>query len=575
VEAMKKKSKISFCRIVKARVLVLATLSFLLICFLSWGLIKISLFSPTVKQYVQGKDPETVKTILAKRGQILDRNGIILAESVDAHSLYANPQAIKDPEMFAAQVSSIVGVPEKTIVEQIKNEKKNGMQFTYIKRKLSTSQMQDILKIRKPFQQDFGFEDDQRREYPKIQSAASVIGYVGTDNVGLSGLELTYQNIMNGIPGKKVVYEIFVDDRVPRSSDIIQKPISGSTIITTLDYALQNLIEGILDKHIYKWSARGGVAIVMNPRTGEILAMANKPSFDLNQGHRYIDDPEYLNKAVSLNYEPGSIFKPVIASAALEEGIITPMTLHKCSGSVRVADKTVECMIAHGEQNLADIIRNSCNVSFVGIGMKLRDHMYRYAKRFNFGSALPVEIYGQEKGIIPNPKDWYETTVATFSFGQGITATPLQMITSYATIANDGNMMKPQIVKELRDHAGNVVEAYEAKVIRRVISAQTSREMKVVLKNSVQDPRGTHQANIPGMSIGGKTGTAKKVVNGEYADDKVITSFIGFFPVEDPQYVILVTIDEPHPSYEAYGSTVAAPIFKEIVQWMQSHMLMQ
>lgn len=571
---MKKKKGISFCRIVKIRLLFLSLFSLFFVLFLSWGLLKLSLFSPNVKQYVQSKDPETVKTILAKRGQILDRNGIILAESVDAYSLYANPQALKDPEMFAAQVSSIVGVPEKTIVEQLKSGKKQEMLFTYIKRKLSTAQMQDILKIRKPYQQDFGFEDDQRREYPKIHSAASVIGFVGTDNLGLSGLEFAYQNTLNGIPGKKVVYEIFKDDRVPRSSDIIQKPIAGSTVVTTLDYSLQNLIEGILDKHIYKWDANGGVAIVMNPRTGEILAMANKPSFDLNQGQKFIDDPKYLNKAVSLNYEPGSIFKPIIASAALERGVITPMTLHKCSGSVRVADKTVECMIAHGEQNLADIIRNSCNVSFVGISMKLRDQMYHYAKRFNFGNALPVEIYGQEKGIIPQPKDWYETTVATFSFGQGISATPLQMITSYATIANDGIMMKPQIVKELRDPMGNAVEVFEPKVIRKVISAQTSREVKVALKNSVQDPRGTQQANIPGMSIGGKTGTANKVVNGQYADDKVITSFVGFFPVEDPQYVILVTIDEPHPSYDAYGSTVAAPIFKEIVQWMQSHMLL-
>lgn len=569
---MKKMKKTNFLVGIKKKIIMVAVLSFIITFALAWRLTDISMFNEDVKSNLDISDQKTEKNIFSKRGQILDRHGVILAESVDAFSLCVNPQTLKDPEIFAAQVGSIIGVPEKTIVEIIKNNKHRF--HAYIKRKISSAQREDILKIRKPWNDDFSFEEDQRREYPKIQTAASVIGYVGTDNYGLSGLEFAYEDKLNGIQGKRMQYHTFIGDRVPRSSDLIQRPVPGLSVVTTLDYTLQNIVEGILDKHIHRWDAKGGVAIIMDPRSGEILSMANKPSFDLNFGQNFIHHPDYLNKAVSLNYEPGSVFKTFIAAMALEEGIITPMTLHQCSGRVVVADRAMECMIAHGEQNLSDILRNSCNISFVGIGIKLRDNMYRYARRFNFGATLPLEIYGQERGIVSHPDTWHDTTVATFSFGQGISATPMQLAVAYSSLANDGKMMKPLIVRETRDHMGNTLEVFEPKVIRSVVSAQTAREVKVALKNSVHDPRGISQAYIPGMSIGGKTGTAKKVFDGKYSDDKVITSFVGFFPVEDPQYVILVSIDEPKPSYEAYGSTVAAPIFREIVQWIQSHMLL-
>ncbi len=567
---MTPRRKMSFQRIIRLRMILIALFAVFLFGSLVWRMVYISMAVPELREYVKNENSTRVDQVIPKRGQILDRNGLILAESIDAYALYVNPRALKDPEMFAAAVGSIIEVPEKEIVEKIK---KNSQElFLTIKRKLTASQYQDILNIRKPHYFDFGFEPDQRREYPKNKSAASVIGFVGWDNYGLSGIEFSCNHYLQGIPGKKIEYQTFMDDRVPLSSDILQKPVPGYNLVTCLDYTLQNLVEGILEKHIHQWDARGGVAIVIQPKTGEILCMANQPSFDLNQGGEFIQQPEYSNKAVSMNFEPGSIFKPIVASAALEEGIITPMSLHQCNGRINIADKTIECMLSHGEQNLSDIIRNSCNVSFVGIGMKLREQMYRFALRFNFGSQLPLELY-QEKGVIPSPSSWYETTIATFSFGQGISATPLQMAMAYAAIANDGMMMKPQIIHEIKDAAGNIIQAFEPKLIRKVISSDTAREIKVALKNSVQDPRGTQAANIPGLSVGGKTGTAKKVVDGRYVDEKVITSFVGFFPVEDPQYVVLVSIDEPKPSYEAYGATVAAPIFREIVQWMQSHML--
>ncbi len=569
---MKKARKLQHHATVKIRVILAGFFMTLLTIFIIFALLQVSLFNPVVKLYVQGADPETVRTILARRGQILDRNGNILAESVDAHSLWVNPRALKDPEMFASLVGPIIEIPEQQIIDLIHANSERF--FVYVRRKITTSQMQDILQFRRPRNFDFGFEPDQRREYPKNRSAASLIGCVGTDNSGLSGLEFTFNEELNGIPGKQIVYQTFAGDRVPYSSDLIQKPMPGYSLLTTIDYTLQNIVEGILEKHIHRWNAVGGVAVVMDPGTGEILCMASRPTFDLNQGARFIENPNYFNKAVSMNFEPGSVFKTIIAASALEEGVLSPMTMLNCTGSVRIADARVQCMIPHGEQNLADILRNSCNVGFVEIGMKMRERMHRYAMRFNLGSALPIRIFGQERGIVPTPEKWHETTYATFSFGQGLTATPLQIITSYAALANDGKMMKPMIIRELRDHLGHPVEIFEPTLMRSIVSSQTAREIKLALRNSIHHPRGTHQAVVEGISIAGKTGTAKKVVDGRYVDDRVVTSFVGFFPAENPQYVILVSLDEPRPSHEAYGATVAAPIFKEIVQWMQSHMLL-
>lgn len=565
---MKNKLKIAKIRIV----IIFPLLSILIVSMLSYRLFNISFINPEIQAYRKEENAKEYRTILARRGKIFDRNGVTLAESNEAYSLYVNPRVMKDPEVFANIISPIIGMSESEIVNIIKENK--NYYFCYIKRKLSKSQKDNIETLRPP-KGDYGFEEDEKREYPKLDTASSVIGYVGMDNQGLTGLEYTLNDILAGQEGTKIVYHSFQGDNIPGSSLIYEDAKDGKSVALTIDSDLQGVIETILDKHIYNWNAAGGVSIVMDPKTGEILAMASRPAYDLNKWDKYINNSKYINRATSMNYEPGSIFKPFVAACALEEGVITPLTLHECSGSINVAGKTIQCMIAHGKnQNLSDILRNSCNVSFVKIGLKLKDLLYKYARRFGFGEKLPVEFYGQEKGILLPPQNWSATTPATMSFGQGISVTPLQLITGYSTIVNDGIMMKPMIVKEVIDSKGNTIEKKEPIVLKKVISKETSNELKIALKNVVQDPNGVNQARIPGLSIGGKTGTASKVEDGIYVQGKYICSFIGFYPVEDPAYVILVSIDEPDPYVgEVYGSTVAAPIFKEIVKWLELHPL--
>lgn len=563
---MKNKLKIAKIRIV----IIFPLLSILIVSMLSYRLFNISFINPEIQAYRKEENAREYRSILARRGKIFDRNSITLAESNEAFSLYANPRVLKDPEVFANIISPIIGMSENEIVNIIKENK--NYYFCYIKRKLSKSQKDNIETLRPP-KGDYGFEEDEKREYPKMDTASSVIGYVGMDNKGLTGLEYTLNDILAGQEGTKIVYHSFQGDNIPGSSLIYEDAKDGKSVALTIDSDLQGVIETILDKHIYNWNAAGGVAIVMNPKTGEILAMASKPTYDLNNWEKYANNPKYINRATSMNYEPGSIFKPFVAACALEEGFMTPLTLHECTGSIEVAGKIIRCMIPHGKnQNLSDILRNSCNVSFVKIGLQLKDLLYKYGKKFNFGERLPVELYGQEKGILLPPKDWSATTPATMSFGQGVSVTPLQLISGYAAIANNGVMMTPMIIKEIIDAKGNIIEKREPKILKKVISEETSKELRIALKNVVEDKNGITQARIPGLSIAGKTGTANKVEGGFYAPGKYICSFIGFYPAENPEFVILVSIDEPNPSLgEVYGSTVAAPIFREIVNWLKLH----
>lgn len=563
---MKKQNKLKVARI--RIIIIFPLLAVLLVVFLSIRLVNLSLFNNDIKASIsEGKD---YRPIFAKRGKIYDRNMITLAESNEAYSLYVNPKLMRDPEVFANIVSPIINMDESEIVNII-NKNKN-FYFCYIKRKLSKTQ-KDAIESTRTSKGDYGFEEDEKREYPKRDTAAQVIGYVGIDNQGLSGLEYTLNDVLAGREGSKIVYHTFEGDNVPGSSLIFEEAKNGNSVVLTIDSDLQGIIETILDKHIYKWNAKGGVVTIMNPKTGEILAMASKPSYDLNNWEKYANNQKYINRATSMNYEPGSIFKPFVAACALEEGVITPLTLHECTGSITVAGETIQCPIPHGKnQNLSDILRNSCNVSFVKIGLKLKDLMYKYARRFNFGEKLPIPLYSQEKGILLSPEDWSATTPATMSFGQGIAVTPLQIVNGYACIANDGIMMNPMIVKEIIDEKGNIIEKKKPEILKKVISNQTAKELKIALKNVIDDKNGIEQARIPGMSIAGKTGTANKVEGGNYVEGSYICSFIGFFPVENPEYVILVSIDEPDPSIgDVFGSTVSAPIFKEIVNWIKLH----
>jgi cell division protein FtsI/penicillin-binding protein 2 len=388
-------------------------------------------------------------------------------------------------------------------------------------------------------------------------------------------LEASYDEELKGTPGKKINYNAFIGDQMPGSWNALKEKKDGETIVLTINHYLQTKVEAILEKHCKIWNATGGVAIVMNPKTGEILTLANYPTFNLEDWENFWDKKKYMNRAISMNFEPGSIFKPITASAALEEGIITPETLHNCGRSISIGGITIECEANHGTNlDLSGILRNSCNVAFAKIGQKLGKTFYEYMKRFNFGSKFRCGLTGQESGILPEPEIWTESTASTMAFGQGLSVTPLQMISAYSAIINGGVMMKPIIVKQILTSQNIVRENNTPEEIKRVISKSTSEKIVKALQNVVQDPRSMANANIDGMSIGGKTGTAKQVTNGLYDNNKLVCSFIGFFPVEDPEYVILVSIQEPdhwNGYQEAFGSSVSAPAFREIAYWINTN----
>lgn len=566
-------------RLTKNRAKFSILLSFIILLFLSYWLYSKAFLDPDVQKIVGWNNAEEVSNILPNRGQIRSVDGEIYAQTREAYLFWVNPSLIKDPDSFSASVSGILNEKSEGITSRIKKDAKIKREYMIIKRKILLEQKEAIIKkfssnTLYKLDHSFGFSGDLKREYPKGSVAASLIGFVGVDNTGLSGLEASYDEELKGVPGKRINYNAFIGDQMPGTSNSIKEKKDGNAIVLTIDHYLQTKVEGILEKNCKLWNATGGVAIVMNPKTGEILSLANYPTFNLEDWENFWDKKKFMNRAISMNYEPGSIFKPIFTSAALEEGVITPEMIHSCGGRISIGGITIECETNHGNnQDLSGILRNSCNVALAKIGQKLGKTFYNYAKRFNFGSQVRCGLTGQESGILPEPESWTDSTAATMAFGQGLSVTPLQMINAYSAIINGGAMMKPIIVKQILNSQNQVEKNIIPEKIKQVISKKTSEAMVKALQNVVQDPRSMANANIDGMSIGGKTGTAKQVTDGKYDNDKLVCSFIGFFPVEDPEFIVLVSIQEPdrwNGIQEAFGSTVSAPAFREIAYWIHT-----
>jgi len=580
-------NRIPSLRLTKTRARVSVLLSFLLLLFIFGWLYYEAFIDPAIQKRIAWSNPLELSNILPTRGEIRSADKEKYSLCKEAYLFWVNPSLIDDPMTFSGYVSSIINEKPEKISQFIQDEKRSKKQYVIIKRKLSSSspgmnpkdeiikKLDSVNKYRNKQNYIYGFVPDLKREYPKNSVASALIGFTGTDNYGLSGLELSYDNVLRGTPGKQINYNAFIGDQMPGSRNDMKQKKDGDSIVLTINHFLQTKVEAILEKNCKAWNGTGGVAIVMNPKTGAILSLANYPSFNLNEWQDFWDVKKYMNRAISMNFEPGSIFKPITAAAALEEGFITPDTLHNCGRAVSIGGITIECERNHGNgQNLSDILRNSCNVALAKIGKNINKTFFEYAKRFNFGSPILCGLTGQESGILPDPAIWSDSSAATMSFGQGLSVTPMQMITAYSAIVNGGVMMKPMIVKQILNIQDVVVQNFQPESIKKVISSSTAEKLVLALQNVVQDPRSMANARIDGMSIGGKTGTAKQVTNGRYDNDKIVCSFIGFFPVENPQYVILVSIQEPdrwNGFEEAFGSTVSAPAFREIAYWLNLH----
>jgi len=499
-------------------------------------------------------------TLYPERRFIFDRNGQKLAATIMADSVYVDPSNVEDRTKVSSNLSSILGVKRQKITGALSNQGS----FRWIARQISPVRTERIrtLKLK-----GVHLVQEPRRFYPHRELACHLLGFAGLDSTGLDGLESKYDEYLKGVP-KKVVW-----GRDARGRKIYLSDDSGSAVddrscslFLTIDSKIQYIVESQLKKAIEDTGAKGGTVIVMDPGTGEVLAMANEPLFNPNEFSIYPADAR-RNRAVTDCFDPGSVFKPFMAAAALEEGLVTETDIFDCeNGSYTVGNRVIHD--AQNEKfqelNLPDIIKHSSNIGSIKIAEKLgKEKFYHYIKMFGFGSKTGIDLPGESRGILRNSKDWTDVDFATIAFGQGVSVTAIQLVTAMSAIANDGVLMKPHVVRCMVDKKGSVVKEIEPVAVRRVISPETSHRITSILTDVVEEGTGGN-ARIVNLSVAGKTGTSQKFDFdlGRYSARKVEASFIGFFPAEDPQMVILVMLDEP--KIHRWGGAAAAPVFKEV-----------
>ncbi len=591
---MKKNKKRSFNRMSIFRLGILLGLTLLAfgIVIIRLGYLQIvdseKLKKYAVEQWTTGID------VKPKRGVIYDRNGKKMAFSVNAYTLECNPEEVKingkknHNEVAKVLTSTLEGVNKKTILDQLNS----GNQSIKIKQWLTNDEKTELEKLMKE-KKIYGLliSEGSKRFYPNKDFASYVLGFTNIDNVGLNGIELTYNTYLSGESGK------VVRDGSGRSPDDSRKtydPEDGYNIVLTLDETIQRIVEESAKKALEETKADNISILVMDPNNGDILAMANNPSYDPNNPRTPSDPalaaewenllPEELeekwyalwrNYSISDIYEPGSTFKTIMAAAAIEENVANPETNFYCSGFIRdIPGEVLKCSRwykPHYHINLEDGLSESCNVVFVDVGRKLgKEKTLKYIKAFGFGENTGIELLGEQSGIIPNkPDDMRDINLATISYGHGIAVTPIQLLNSIATISNGGNLMQPRLVSKILDSNDKVVESIEPEIKRRVISESTSETMLKMMESVVAKGTGGN-AYVPGYKVAGKTGTADKIVDGMYVPGKYIASFVSVAPADDPKIAMLVIVDDPEGLY--YGGSVAAPIAADIIEKIMSYM---
>lgn len=504
------------------------------------------------------------RLLQSPRGTIADRNGRELAISNLTKSLYANPQHLnKDPVDVANMLAPLLGMK----AEEISGKLAEPAGFIWLKRMLEPDVAQKITALIKEHNiRGLEFVEESKRYYPNNCLAAHVLGFVGIDDVGLSGVEMTMDKTIKGV----LLHQAVDTDNhgIPIFKSILSfSPTKQEkSIYLTIDSTIQFIVEQSLDKTMTKTKAQAATIIVMNPRTGEILAMASRPTYDPNLFYRY-NENNWKNRAISIIYEPGSTFKSVVAAAALQEKLVTANENFVDKGFVEVSGRRIQNWSgdSYGRVSFTDIIKNSINTGFVQVGLRLGAmKLNEYAKAFGFGKITGIELPGEEEGLLFNPQEMRDSDIASMSIGQGIAVTPLQLLTAVCAIANDGVLLKPHIIKEIHNADGSLATAVPTEVLKQVISPDTAKELAGLMEKVVSEGGGKRAA-VKGYRFAGKTGTAEKFNEngGGYKAGRYIASFVGFGPVDDPQLAVLVVIDDPDGIY--YGGEIAAPVFSEIM----------
>ena len=507
--------------------------------------------------------------LAAKRGDIVDRNSRVIAMSAEADSIYAAPGEIKKEDRDKWITSTIAQVCEalgdctaaerKTLSERMHDKPA----FAFMRRFIDPQQAVRVTALNL---KGIGFVKESKRFYPNAELAAHVLGYVGTEHNGLGGLEHTYNKLISGRPGVALVQ----NDATGKAFSRVEKPpTTGASLELTIDTYLQHLAERELHAGVVANKARGGTAIVMNPRTGEILALANEPTFDPNQ-YRESSEVERRNRAVQDLYEPGSTFKIVTASAAIQEKVMpVDEPIDVSAGQIKIGYRVVHDDHHYGVLSMTDVIVKSSNVGAIKMGFRIgTERLSDYVQRFGFGRPASPDFPGESPGIVWERSKWSESALASVSMGYQVGVTPLQMVTAVSAVANGGELMQPRVVGAVyRDQLRYPVPP---KTVRRVIDRDTAASLTTIMEGVVE--RGTAKAaQIPGYTIAGKTGTAAKLVDGRYSKQDYNASFVGFVPSRNPALAILVVVDSPH-SGTYYGGSVSAPIFKRIAEDALRHL---
>lgn len=503
-------------------------------------------------------------TAPAKRGDILDRHGNVLATSIDVDTVFADPSEVDDPDEVAALVcAALDGCGHRERQEMARNLRRDS-QFAYLARKITAAEAE---RVRALTLKGVAFLKESRRQYPKRELAAHVLGYVGLDNSGLAGLESTYDDQVRGRDGK-----VFVQTDARQhalTSRVERAATAGASLELTIDQYLQHIAERELRAGVDENRAAGGTAVVMDPYTGEILALANWPTFNPNTFNRF-DEQWRRNRAIQDMYEPGSTFKVVTASAALEEDIVGSDDPIDCApGHITFGRRVIRDVHTYGTLSFTDVIVKSSNVGAIKVGLRVGpERLTRYVSRFGFGRPIGPDFRGENPGSVWNPAHLDASALASVSMGYQVAVTPLQMAAAVSSVANGGTLIEPRVVRAIiQDGRRQLVER---RVLRRTVSSQTAAELTLMMEAVVE--RGTARtAQIPGYTVAGKTGTAAKVVNRNYSKSEYNASFVGFVPSRQPALAIIVVIDTPR-ARGYYGGTVAGPIFRRIAEASLRHL---
>ena len=501
--------------------------------------------------------------IEANRGKIYDRNGVVLADNVTTTSLVLIPNQIEDKEKTAELIAPILGisyedmyahVSKKTSIERVHPE---GRRLDYeTADKISDLELPGVYLLK-----------ESKRYYPYGEMLAHTLGFVGIDNQGLSGLELMYDKYLTGSYGAIKYFSDAKGNKL-ELSEIYEQPQDGIDIYLTIDYNIQIALERELDNAISKYNPDQALGIVMDPKTGEVLAIASRPSFDPSNYEDYSTETINRNLPIWMTYEPGSTFKIITLATALEENLVDLEEEHFYDGgAVTVGGATIHCWKhgGHGDQTFLQVVENSCNPGFVDLGLRIgKETLFNYIDNFGFGEVTGIDLNGEASGIIFDIDKIGDLELATTSFGQGVSVTPIQQVTAVSAAINGGTLYTPYIVKSLNEPETNsIIVNNEPNVVRKVISENTSAKVRYALESVVANGTGRN-AYIANYRVGGKTGTAQKVQDGKYLVGNYITSFMGFLPADDPEVVVYVAIDNAK-GVTQYGGTIAAPIAKNVL----------